>query len=52
MELGPSTIRPDSDPAALARRLHDRELTTAVVSDPDGVLLGIVKLNDLDKHEP
>lgn len=55
MEPGPSTIRPDTDPAALARRLRDRGLTTTVVTDPDGVLLGIVKLNNLnnlDKHEP
>jgi CBS domain-containing protein len=47
MEPGPSTVRPDTDPAALADRLADRELTTAVVTDPDGVLLGIVRLEDL-----
>jgi CBS-domain-containing membrane protein len=47
MEPGPSTVRPDSDPGALAGRLADRELTTAVVTDPDGVLMGIVRLEDL-----
>jgi CBS domain-containing protein len=52
MEPGPSTIRPDTEPVALARRLRDRELTTAVVTDPDGVLLGIVRLADLDQPEP
>jgi Mg/Co/Ni transporter MgtE len=52
MEPGPSTIRPDTQPAELARRLRDRELTTAVVTDPDGVLLGIVRLVDLDQREP
>jgi CBS-domain-containing membrane protein len=52
MEAGPSTIRPDTEPAALARRLRDRELTTAVVTDPDGVLLGIVRLVDLDQRQP
>jgi hypothetical protein len=52
MEAGPSTIRPDTEPAALARRLRERDLTTAVVTDPDGVLLGIVRLVDLDQHEP
>jgi Mg/Co/Ni transporter MgtE len=52
MEPGPSTIRPDTEPAALARRLRDRELTTAVVTDPDGALLGIVRVADLDQRKP
>jgi CBS domain-containing protein len=52
MEPGPSTIRPDTQAPDLARRLRERELTTAVVTDPDGVLLGVVRLDDLDEHEP
>jgi CBS domain-containing protein len=52
MEPGPSTIRPDTEPDALARRLRERDLTTAVVTDPDGILLGIVRLVDLDHREP
>jgi CBS domain len=51
MEPGPSTIRPDTAPAALAARLRERELTTAVVTDPDGILLGIVRLVDLEDGE-
>jgi CBS domain-containing protein len=51
MEPGPSTIRPDTEPDALARRLRERDLTTAVVTDPDGILLGIVRLVDLDHRE-
>ena len=51
LEPGPSTIRPDTDPAALSSRLRERKLNTAVVTDPDGVLLGIVRLTDLDRHE-
>ncbi|MEN3281002.1 MAG: hypothetical protein V7607_2142 [Solirubrobacteraceae bacterium] len=51
MEPGPSTIRPDTAPAALAGRLRERELTTAVVTDPDGILLGIVRLVDLEDRE-
>jgi CBS-domain-containing membrane protein len=50
MEAGPSTIRPDTEAAALARRLRERELTTAVVTDPDGVLLGVVRLIDLEQQ--
>jgi Mg/Co/Ni transporter MgtE len=52
MEPGPSTIRPDTEPGALARRLRERDLTTAVVTDPDGVLLGIVSLAELDQRQP
>jgi CBS domain-containing protein len=51
MEPGPSTVRPDTEVAALARRLDERELTRAVVTDPDGVLLGIVRLADLGGDE-
>jgi CBS-domain-containing membrane protein len=50
MTPGPSTVRPDTEPAALARHLRERELTTAVVTDPDGVLLGIVRHADLDQQ--
>jgi CBS domain-containing protein len=50
MEAGPSTIRPDTEATALARSLRERELTTAVVSDPDGVLLGVVRLGDLEQQ--
>jgi CBS domain-containing protein len=50
MEAGPSTIRPDTEATALARRLRERELTTAVVTDPDGVLLGVVRLVDLEQE--
>lgn len=52
MEPGPSTIRPDTERAALAHRLSERQLTTAIVTDPDGVLLGIVTLADLQGSEP
>jgi hypothetical protein len=52
MEPGPSTIRPDTECGATARRLSERQLTTAVVTDPDGVLLGIVTLADLEETEP
>jgi hypothetical protein len=42
----------DTEPVVLARRLNERDLTTAVVTDPDGVLMGIVRLADLDQREP
>ncbi len=42
MEPGPSTIRPDLPAEELARRLDRRNLTTAVVTTPDGALVGVV----------
>jgi CBS domain-containing protein len=47
MEPGPSTVRPDTPAAELHERLESRKLRTAVLSDPDGMLLGIVLASDL-----
>jgi hypothetical protein len=47
MEAGPSTIRPDADPTELAVRLTQRELRTAIVTTPDGRLVGVVRTADL-----
>jgi hypothetical protein len=47
MEAGPSTVRPDADPAELAVRLTRRELKTAIVTTPDGRLVGVVRTADL-----
>jgi len=47
MEPGPSTTRPDIAPDALRQRLQQRDLTTAVLTDPDGRLLGVVLRRDM-----
>jgi Mg/Co/Ni transporter MgtE len=47
MEPGPTTVRPDKPAAELAERLHKQDLKTAVVSDPEGRLLGVVRRRDL-----
>jgi CBS domain-containing protein len=47
MEPGPSTSRPDTPPAELLAKLERRQLRTAVLSDPDGRLLGVVRRDDL-----
>src|SRR3954447_6047331 len=47
MEPGPSTVRADTPPARLRERLERGDLITAVVSDPDGRLLGVVRRADL-----
>jgi CBS domain-containing protein len=52
MEPGPSTVRADTDPARLRERLERGNLATAVVSDPDGRLLGVVRRTDLPTADP
>jgi Mg/Co/Ni transporter MgtE len=50
MEPGPSTVRADTPAAALAKRLADRDLKTAVVTTPEGVLIGIALRGDMGAH--
>jgi CBS domain-containing protein len=47
MEPGPSTTRPDIAPDALRQRFQQRDLTTALLTDPDGRLLGVVLRRDM-----
>jgi CBS domain-containing protein len=47
MEAGPSTLRPHLSAADVAARLRDKHLTYAIVTDPDGRLLGTVHPADL-----
>ena len=42
MSPGPSTVRPDLDPAELRQKLDAKELKTAIVSTPEGRLIGVV----------
>ena len=48
MEPGPSTVRADTPPAKLHERLTTQKPTTAVVTDPEGRLLGLVHRDDLE----
>jgi CBS-domain-containing membrane protein len=47
MEAGPSTVRPDQDPGELAEKLREKGLHTAIVSTPDGRLVGVVRVGEL-----
>jgi CBS-domain-containing membrane protein len=49
MQPGPSTTRPDTAPDKLLAKLERADLTTALLTDPDGRLLGIVRRVDLQK---
>ncbi|HWF74623.1 MAG TPA: CBS domain-containing protein [Solirubrobacteraceae bacterium] len=48
MEPGPSTVRLDAEAGKLAERLRERGFRTAVVTDPDGRLAGVVRLAELE----
>jgi CBS domain-containing protein len=48
MEPGPSTVRPDTAAAKLAKRLAERNLRWAIVTDPEGRLVGIARREDLE----
>jgi CBS-domain-containing membrane protein len=48
MSPGPSTVRPDTEIAELRRKLDDRGLKTAIVSTPEGRLMGIAYKSDLE----
>lgn len=51
MEPGPSTVRAHIETSELARRLHERDLTTAVVTTPTGRLLGVVHREQLPRPQ-
>jgi Mg/Co/Ni transporter MgtE len=47
MEPGPSTVRADLAASTLARRLEKRNLHAAIVTTPEGVLIGVARREDL-----
>ncbi len=47
MEAGPSTTRSDTAPDALRDKLLKADLTIAVLTDPEGRLLGVVHRKDI-----
>ena len=47
MSLGPSTIRPSARKEAIAQRMRDQKLTRIVVTHSDGLLVGVLRREDL-----
>jgi rhodanese-related sulfurtransferase len=47
MEPGPSTARPHTDPAELASQLRRAGANTAILTTPEGELIGVVRRADL-----
>jgi CBS-domain-containing membrane protein len=48
MEPGPSTVRPHKTAASIARDLAERELRWAIVTTPEGELIGVAARSDLE----
>jgi predicted transcriptional regulator len=48
MTSGPSTIRPSARLDAITKRMHDQNLTRLIVTRSDGVLLGVLRVEDLE----
>jgi rhodanese-related sulfurtransferase/CBS domain-containing protein len=49
MTLGPSTVRADSELEPLVERLQGQDLRFAIVTGPDGRLLGVVRRSDAER---
>lgn len=47
MEAGPSTVRPHTAAGELSKRLAERNLRWALVTDPEGRLIGVASREDL-----
>jgi Mg/Co/Ni transporter MgtE len=48
MTSGPSTIRPSARVDAVRQRMREQNLTRIIVSRADGVLVGVLCVEDLD----
>jgi CBS domain-containing protein len=48
MQPGPSTVRPDEPAPALAKRLAERRLEAAIVTTPEGILIGVASREALE----
>jgi rhodanese-related sulfurtransferase len=49
MEPGPSTNRPNTAPEKLLEKLRNRDLKLAILTDPEGRLLGVVRRSELER---
>jgi CBS domain-containing protein len=48
MTPGPSTVRPSARLAAIANRMRDENLTRLLVTRSDGVLVGVLRREDIE----
>lgn len=50
MENGPATIRPDETLEALVKRMRDRKVDSIIVTNPDGVLMGLLYVEEAEAY--
>jgi CBS domain-containing protein len=50
MENGPATIRPDETLEALVKRMREKNVGSIIVTNPDGVLMGLLYLEDAEAY--
>ena len=50
MEAGPGTIRPDTLLETITRRMHERKVSSTVVTTSDGRLVGILYRDDAEQR--
>jgi Mg/Co/Ni transporter MgtE len=48
MTPGPSTVRPSARLDAIANRMRDKDLTRIIVTSSDGVLVGVLRREDIE----
>ncbi len=48
MEPGPSTVRPHKTAAGIAKELAEKELRWAIVTTPEGELIGVAARAELE----
>ena len=48
MEPGPSTVRPHKTAATIAKTLAEKQLRWAIVTTPEGELIGVASRTDLE----
>lgn len=50
MEEGPTTVRPSAELPDLVKRMREQHVESIVVTNSDGVLLGVLRRDDAEAH--
>jgi predicted transcriptional regulator len=50
MEEGPTTFRPNNDLEALTKRMQQRKVGTVLITNPEGVLIGVLYRQDAERR--
>lgn len=50
MENGPTTFRPDNFLEPLTKRMHEKKVGSVIITNSNGVLIGILCRKDADKY--